>query len=88
MDTLSMERLRTGKLRLDASVVMASGRMSADEVDAARTTGGLTLQTPEGDTVRLEAGGMTVAEGRMRQRHGKTAFVVTHVYGSSEEEHS
>jgi len=88
MDTLSMERLHAGRLRLDAGVVLASGHMSADKVDAARTTGGLTLQTPAGGTVSLEVGGVTVAEGRMRQRHGKTAFVVTRVYGSSEGEQS
>ena len=69
-----------GALSLDAVVVLASSALSAGDVDRARRDGNLRMGAPGNGAVYLEVGGVAVAEGRMKKRHGKSAFVVTRVF--------
>ncbi len=71
------------ELLLDACVVLASGKMSADRLDRARDTGRLTMKRPL--AACLEVGGVVVAEGRIRKRRGKSVFVVTRAYRDGSE---
>ncbi len=74
-----------GGLELDAYVVIASGAMSAEDLDRAKDQGKLAMKAPEGGVAYLELGGVLVAEGRLQKRHGKSAFVVTRSYQDSSE---
>lgn len=74
-----------GGLRLDACVVVASGTMSAEDVDRARDSDRLAMRAPEKGAAYLEVGGVVVAEGTLRKKHGKSAFVVTRTYQDSGE---
>ncbi len=74
-----------GGLGLDAYVVIASGSMSAEDVDRARDAGKLAMKAPEKGAAYLEVGGVVVAEGVVRKKRGKSAFVVTRTYQDSGE---
>lgn len=74
-----------GGLSLEACIVMASGTMSAEDVDRARDAGRLTMKAHERGAAYLEVGGVVVAEGTLRARRGKSAFVVTRTYQESSE---
>lgn len=78
-------RVAIGGLGLDAYVVIASGSMSAEGVDRARDSGKLALKAPGKGAAYLEVGGVAVAEGWLRAKRGKSAFVVTRSYQDSSE---
>ncbi len=59
--------------------------MSAEDVDRARDSSKLSMKAPENGAAFLEVGGVVVAEGRLRNRRGKSAFVVTRTYQESSE---
>ncbi len=84
-DNSGARTAEVGDLRLDACVVVASGTMSAEDADRARDSGWLAMKAPEGGVAYLEVGGVVVAEGRLRKRRGKNAFVVTRTYQESGE---
>ncbi len=64
------EKADIGRLLMEAVVVLASSKLSADEVEQRRHSGTLTMNAPAG----------VVAEGVVRKQHGKSAFVVTRTY--------
>jgi len=70
---------------MEAVVVLASARLSADDVDRERRSGTLTMSAPAGQAAYLEAGGVILAEGVMQKKHGKSAFVVTRMYQDDSE---
>jgi len=74
-----------GRLSMNAVVVLASTKLNADDVDRRRQAGTLTMSAPAGQAAYLEAGGVIVAEGIMRKKHGKSAFVVTRMYQDDSE---
>jgi len=74
------EKADIGRLLMEAVVVLASSKLSADEVEQRRHSGTLTMNAPAGQPAYLEAGGVVVAEGVVRKQHGKSAFVVTRTY--------
>jgi hypothetical protein len=78
-------RVAIGGLGLDAYVLIASGSMSAEDLERARESGRLTLKAPVTGAAYLEVGGIVVAEGRLRAKRGKSAFVVTRSYQDSSE---
>jgi hypothetical protein len=78
-------RIAIEGLGLDAYVLIASGAMSAEDLDGARDAGRLTLKAPVTGAAYLEVGGIVVAEGRLRAKRGKSAFVVTRSYQESSE---
>jgi hypothetical protein len=84
-DETGEPRAAVGGLGLDACVVIASGSMSAEDVDRARDSGRLAMKAPEKSAAYLEVGGVVVAEGTLRKKHGKSAFVVTRTYQDSGE---
>jgi hypothetical protein len=84
-DETGEPKAAVGGLSLDAYVVIASGSMSADDVDRARDAGKLSMKAPEKGAAYLEVGGVVVAEGALRKKHGKSAFVVTRTYQDSGE---
>lgn len=77
------EKADIGRLSMEAVVVLASSKLSADEVDQRRRAGTLSMSAPAGQPAYLEAGGVVVAEGVMRKQRGKSAFVVTRTYQES-----
>ena len=77
------EKADVGRLSMEAVVVLASSKLSADEVEQRRRAGTLTMSTPAGQPAYLEVGGIIVAEGVVRKQHGKSAFVVTRTYQES-----
>lgn len=74
-----------GGLRLDACVIVASGTMSAEGVDRARDSGRIAMKAYESGAAYLEVGGVVVAEGELRKKRGKSAFVVTRAYQEGSE---
>jgi hypothetical protein len=78
-------RVSIGGLGLDAYVLIASGTMSAEDLDLARDSGRLAMKAPVTGAAYLEVGGVVVAEGRLRTKRGKSAFVVTRSYQESSE---
>jgi len=74
-------RVDSGRVQLDAVVVLARSELSPAEADSARTGSGLRMKAAQGGTVWLEAGGVTLAEGRLARRKGVMSFVVSKVYG-------
>jgi len=81
--TRDEEKAEVGRLPMEAVVVLASSRLSADEVERRRKAGSLTMNAPASQPAYLEAGGVVVAEGVVRKTHGKSAFVVTRTYQES-----
>jgi hypothetical protein len=73
-------RAAIGGLSLEATVVLAGSRMSAGDVERARRDGSLRMDATGDGIAYLEAGGVIVAEGRMKRKHGKSAFVVTRTF--------
>ncbi len=73
-------RIAIEGLGLDAYVVIASGSISAEELERARESGRLALKAPGMGAAYLEVGGVVVAQGTLRSRRGKSAFVVTRSY--------
>lgn len=61
----------------DVAVIVASGSMSAADVARARRAGKITMETPAGRKVLLETGGVILAEGIIKRKQGRDAFVVT-----------
>ncbi len=78
-------RAAIGGLSLDAYVVIASGAMSAEDLDGARDSGKLAMKAPIAGAAYLEVGGVVVAEGVVQKKRGKSAFVVTRNYQESSE---
>ncbi len=76
-DETGEPKAAVGALGLDACIVIASGSMSAEDVNRARDAGKLAMKAPEKGAAYLEVGGVVVAEGVVRKKHGKSAFVVT-----------
>ncbi len=72
-----------GRLSLEAVVVLASAKLSADDVDQCKRAGTITVSAQAGQPAYLEAGGVVIAEGVVRKKHGKSAFVVTRTYQES-----
>ncbi|OHD27479.1 MAG: hypothetical protein A2Y38_09230 [Spirochaetes bacterium GWB1_59_5] len=84
-ETGDEKKATVGRLSMEAIVVLASTTLSADDVDRQKRAGTLTLSAPASQAAYLEAGGVIVAEGIMRKKHGKSAFVVTRTYQDANE---
>lgn len=72
----------SGGLLLDTRVILAESSMTAAEAAQARRRGQLSL--PAHGKARLEAGGVVLAEGELRQKEGRTVFVVSALAGKKE----
>ena len=79
------EKLDVGALHLYAQVIVASGRMSVADVERAGHEGMLTMARNGLGTAYLEVGGVLVAEGSLKKKKGKSAFVVTRVFDEGTE---
>jgi|GEM_PF-3202150 len=73
-----------GDLLLDATVILASTRLCADDAAAAERSGTVGFPAPGGRLAYLEVGGVIVAEGRMARKSGRSVFVVSRTYGECE----
>ena len=81
------QRVAVDGLNLEASVIVATGSMSAADADKARGVGQIAMAEPANATAYLEVGGVRVAEGTIGRKRGKAAFIVTRMFESSNEEH-
>lgn len=81
------QRLAVDALNLEASVIVASGSMSAADADKARGMGLIAMAEPANAKAYLEVGGVKVAEGTLGRKRGKAAFTVTRMFESSKEEY-
>lgn len=72
-------------LAVEPRIVLAAGRLSAAELALARGRGSLAMAGFEGGKAYLELGGVVLAEGSVRRRGGRYAFVASRAYATEGE---
>lgn len=81
----ALDRVAIGGLSLDANIIVAGSTMSALDVDRARSGGRLRMEAPADRSAYLEVGGVVIAAGLLKRKHGKSVFVVTRMMANGQE---
>lgn len=71
-----------GALEVGPRIILADARLSAAELASARGRGSLAMAAFEGGKAYLELGGVALAEGAVRRRGGRYAFIVSRAYAA------
>lgn len=74
-----------GALEVEPRIILADARLSAAELASARVRGSMAMAAFEGGKAYLELGGVVLAEGAVRRRGGRYAFIASHAYAKEGE---
>lgn len=72
-------------LTVEPRIILADGRLSAAELASAKGRGSLSMAAFEGGKAYLELGGVVLAEGALRRRGGRYAFIASRAYAKEGE---
>lgn len=72
-------------LAVEPRIVLAAKRLSAAELALARGRGSLDMAAFEGGKAYVELGGVVLAEGAVRRRGGRYAFIASRAYATEGE---